>query len=62
MKASVYLRYSDNSESSFKFECDAPDCNAIATLMMVCRGTLRASSAERVIAFDDEGNYLFTYV
>ena len=62
MKAKVYLRYSDGSETSFKFESDDSECGAIATLSMVCRGTLRASTAERVLAYDDDGNYLFSYV
>lgn len=61
MKANVYLRYSDGSETCFKFECDESYVCAIGTLYVVCRGTLLASSAESVAAYDEKGDYLFTY-
>lgn len=61
MKASVCLEYKDESEVWFDFESSEPDRNAKATLMMVCRGTLMASSAVRCTAYNDEGFDLCAY-
>lgn len=62
MKASVCLEYNDDSEVWFDFECTDPEPNAKATLMMVCRGALMASMAKRVIAYNDEGFDICSYI
>lgn len=61
MKATIFMTYSDNSEVCFEFSCDAPDHEALATLMMVTRGTLMASMAKRICAYDEEGFDICAY-
>ena len=62
MKASVCLEYNDESEVWFDFESSESEHNAKATLLMVCRGTLMASSAKRIVAYNDEGFDICSYV
>ena len=62
MKASVNLEYRDGSEVWFNFDCSDSDSKALATLMMVCRGVLMASMANRVVAYDEEGFDICSYV
>lgn len=62
MKATIFFTYEDDSEVCFTFECSDNEADALATLMMVCRGTLMASSAVKIIAYDDEGFDLCAYV
>jgi len=62
MKASVNLEYSDGSEVWFDFDCSESVPQALATLMMVCRGVLMASMANRVVAYNEEGFDICSYV
>lgn len=62
MKATICLEYNDGSEVFFDFESSDPDRDALATLYMVCRGTLMASSASRIVAYNDEGFDICSYV
>ena len=62
MKATIFLIYDDDSEVCFEFSCDAPENDAHATLLMVCRGTLMASMAVRVVAYNEEGFDICSYV
>jgi hypothetical protein len=62
MKASVCLEYDDDSEVWFDFKSYDLDVDAIATLMMVCRGTLMASMACRVTAYNEDGFDICSYV
>lgn len=62
MKATIFLEYNDSSEVSFEFKSWDPDHDALATLYMVCRGTLMASSASRIVAYNDEGFDICSYV
>ena len=61
MKATIFLTYNDGSEVCFTFECDEDKAQALATLLMVCRGTLKASSAIRVIAYNEDGFDICSY-
>ena len=62
MKASVCLSYHDESEVWFDFDCSESDHDALATLNMVCRGTLMASMASQITAYNDEGFDICSYV
>lgn len=62
MKASICLEYKDESEVWFDFKSWDEDKDAKATLMMVCRGTLMASSAVKITAYNDEGFDICSYV
>lgn len=61
MKATVFLTYRDDSEVCFEFQCDEPKSTALATLMMVCRGTLMASMATKICAYDEDGFDIVSY-
>ncbi len=61
MKATIFLTYDDDSEVCFTYECDEERTHALATLMMVCRGTLMASSAKKVTAYNEEGFDICSY-
>lgn len=61
MKARIYLHYRDNSEVCFNFECDEEKNSALATLLMVCRGTLTASMGIKIYAYDENGSCLCAY-
>lgn len=61
MKATVFLTYDDDSEVSFDFKSDETPKHALATLMMVCRGTLMASSAHHITAYNEEGFDICSY-
>lgn len=56
MKASVILYYGDSSTNSFDFESNNPDTDDLSLLLMVCRGTLMASIAIMIAAYDEDGN------
>lgn len=62
MKATVFLTYSDDSEECFEFSCDSKERVALALLRMVTRGTLMASIAKRICAYDEEGSVICAYV
>ena len=61
MKATIFLTYRDDSEVCFTFECEEDESHALATLLMVCRGTLMASSANRIAAYNEEGFDICSY-
>lgn len=62
MKATIFLTYRDDSEVCFTFECDEDESHALATLLMVCRGTLMASSANKITAYDEDGFEYCSYI
>ena len=61
MKATIFLIYADDSEVCFTFECEDEERHAMATLLMVCRGTLMTSTAIKVIAYNEEGFDICSY-
>lgn len=61
MKATIFLTYEDDSEICFTFECDEDKGHALGTLMMVCRGTLMASMANSITAYNEEGFDICSY-
>ncbi len=62
IKATIFMTYSDDSYIFFEFSCDAPERDALALLMMVTRGTLMASIANSICAYDDQGFEICAYV
>lgn len=47
---------------SFEVVIDDPKVKALASIMMIARGTLMASSAIRVTAYNDDGFDIASYV
>lgn len=58
----VELIYSDDSKSGFEVVIEDNYVNALATVMMITRGTLMASSAHRAIAYNMQGYDVISYV
>lgn len=54
-KFHVELVYNDESEMHFDVLLEGKEHEYMATLMMITRGTLMASSAVRATAYDDQG-------
>ena len=61
MEATIFLTYRDDSEVCFTYKCEEDKSHALATLMMVCRGTLMASSAVKVTAYNEDGFDICSY-
>lgn len=55
------LEYNDESESSVEIITEGMPYEYMATLSMICRGTLMASSARRCTIYNDEGFDVYTY-
>ena len=57
MKKTFYVElvYNDGSERGFDVLLEGHEHEYMATLMMITRGTLMASSAVRATAYDDQG-------
>lgn len=62
MKATIFLVYRDDSEMSFDVVIDDTPVNALASIMMIARGTLMASTAIKVTAYNDDGSDIASYV
>lgn len=58
----VEIEYDDDSSFHFNVEFDDDDRNVLASLMMITRGTLMASSAYRAIAYDMDGFDVCSYI
>lgn len=57
----VELVYNDDSETHFDVILEGSDHEIKATLMMITRGTLMASSAARATAYNDQGFDICAY-
>jgi len=62
MKATIFIEYRDGSEVCFEFKCDEERSHALATLLMVCRGSLMASMANKITAYDEDGFEYCSYI
>lgn len=58
----VDLVYNDDSERGFEVVIEDSYVNALASVMMITRGTLMASSAHRAIAYNSQGFDVISYV
>ena len=58
----VEIAYNDNSEFHFNVELEGTDYEVMASLTMITRGTLMASSAYRAIAYNEEGFDVCSYI
>lgn len=56
------LAYSDDSCIGWYVEIEGSWNKVYATLMMICRGTLMASTASRCICYNSEGFDVCSYV
>ena len=58
----ISLEYSDESEVNFEVTMDGSECDAVATFIMVTRGTLQVSMARKATCYKDDGFELCSYV
>lgn len=62
MKFTIELTWKDESETMFNVEIDGKEHEVMAVLMWVTRGSLMASNAQSVIAYDEEGFDVVSYI
>lgn len=58
----VEIVYNDDTEFHFNVELEGRDSAVMASLMMITRGTLMASSAHRAIAYNEDGFDVCSYI
>lgn len=58
----LYLVYDDGSELKAEIIVEGTDSTKHATLLMICRGTLMASTATRGYIYNSEGFQVCAYV
>lgn len=61
MKATIILTYNDESEICFDVITREEPSKALADVMIITRGTLMASSAERAVAYNEESFEICAY-
>lgn len=58
----VEIVYNDNSEYHFNVELEGTSSEVMASLMQITRGTLMASSAHHVTAYNEDGFDVCSYI
>lgn len=61
-KFTLELNYGDDSYDFAEISVSGSPNKVVATLMMICRGTLMASTANRSTIYNDEGFEVCAYV
>lgn len=61
-KFHVEVTYNDSTEFSFEVKITDAEYAILATLHMITRGTLIASSAKRAVAYNEEGFDVCSYI
>lgn len=62
MKFTIELTWKDESETMFNVEIDGKEHEVTAVLMWVTRGSLIASNAQSVTAYNEEGFDVVSYI
>ena len=57
----IIIEYNDDSEFSFDVTIEGTDSQITASLMMITRGTLMASSGKRATCYNDDGFEICSY-
>lgn len=60
-KVYVEIQYDDDTEFHFDVEVEGKECEKVATIQMITRGTLMASSGTRAVAYNEEGFEICAY-
>lgn len=61
MKFTIELTWNDKSETMFDVEINGKEYEVMATLMWITRGSLKASSAQHAVAFNEKGFAVVSY-
>ena len=60
-KFSVWVEYADKSKFNFDVTLNGKESEIYAELMMIVRGTLMASCASRIVAYNEDGLEVVSY-
>lgn len=58
----MFLQYRNGSEVTVEIGVDGSPSDHLATVMMIARGTLMASMANKVIVYNSEGFDVISYI
>ena len=58
----IEIQYSDGTEFHFNVEVEGKECDKVATILMITRGTLIASNGTRATAYNEEGFDICSYI
>lgn len=58
----IIIEYEDNSEFSFEVILEGCTTKIMAELSMITRGTLMVTSAQKAIAYNDDGFDVISYI
>lgn len=63
-KDTVYIEieYNDGTEFHFNVEVEGKEYEKVATILMITRGTLMASSGVKAVAYNEEGFDICSYI
>lgn len=62
MTFKIFLTWNDDSETNFEVKLEGKEYEIMARLMWITRGSLMASSANRAVAYNEEGLYVLSYI
>lgn len=57
----LVLEYNDGSDAQVEIITEGQQCESLALLLMICRGTLMLSSAKSCTIYDTEGIDVISY-
>lgn len=60
-KVYIEIQYNDDSEFHFNVEVEGKECDKVAAILMITRGTLMASSGTKAVAYNEEGFVICAY-
>ena len=58
----IEINYEDGTEFHFNVEVEGKEYEKVATIQMITRGTLMASSGIRAAAYNEEGFEICSYI
>lgn len=58
----IEIQYEDETEFHFNVEVEGKECDKIAIILMITRGTLIASSGIKAVAYNEEGFDICSYI
>lgn len=59
--ATIFIEYSDGTGYNFEVSISGTECEIVASLMQITRGTLMASSAYKATCYKPDGFELCAY-
>lgn len=60
--ATIFIEYKDGTGFNFEVSISGTECEIVASLMMITRGTLMSSNAYKATCYKPDGFELCSYV